>query len=552
MERCRFCGTTNDDRLYCSSCQRPPGGDPNVWVGQDLGSHHVLRFLGEGPVGMVFQATHVPSGASVRLKVIDSELAETDPAVVGRASQLAVVSSGLHPALPRICEESLGTAGCRVLSVSWIDGQTLTELLEQGPIETTEACRIVLVVLDALDVLHTTGITYRDVKPSNVLVARRGPAPEVYLLDVGPSLISALSRSGAHYRSPEQARGEELIGPGTDIYGCGALLYRALGGRRPFESGDFDVLMSQISLRRAPALDQLRSDLPPALVQVVSRAMEPSPGDRYRSAAEMRQAVQDIAAQLEAAPPERRVPDVAVPIPLAAPATAPASPVVAAPPPAEVEPDLDEVPTTIHPSALRSSEPPRITPVEPEPASARSSGAGRAAMIAVTVIAVLIGIGMLLYTVLAGEDGETEAVEQVQTPGPTEPAKTPAVDEDTVRITLAGLPNGAEWFLNGRKLRANPFRVPRSALLQTVRVEARGYETFETQVSCAADQEVQVTMNRVGQDKAPWTFKAHTSGPGANVRHSSPDPEAPVKQQSAFGDQNAPAELRDPPRSSPR
>lgn len=548
MGQCHYCGSNGEDQPFCSSCQRTPDIDPAAWEGQVLGSHQILRLLGEGPIGMVFEATHVPSSEQVRLKLIDTELVQTQPELVDRASQLAVAATGLHDSLPQIFEEALEADEARFLSVKWVPGQPLSERLQEGPLPPDEACRIVMGLLEALGELHTTGLTHRDVKPENVLIAPEGSPIAVHLLDVGPSLISAQARSGAHYRSPEQAKGDDLIGPGSDIYSVGVVLYHCLSGRRPFESSDYDVLMSQIAIRRPPSLDQLRPDLPAPLLQVVAQALEAAPGDRFRSASDMSEALRDAWENLAAAPP---APEVA-----AAPVAAAPAPLAAEPggPPLPVEPapdELDEVPTTVHPSALRSGPPepmvaPEVEPEVPTTVSSKPSAGYKVAAILFLILAVAGGGALLYFTYLSGPEPEVIANEQPSETVEEEPAKAPEKSRGRVRVKLTGLPDGAVWYVDGHPLRANPFMAPKGSLTHTIRVEAPGHEPFETKVAFTEDQEIPVEMGRVEGTKAPGGFKAYTSGPGANARrrHGIGVKTSSEEPRSAYADDKAPAQLR--------
>lgn len=512
---CRVCGASNEEkRTTCSSCQRPLAADPGQVVGQAVGNYQVLRLVGEGPIGTVYEALHTPSGEKVRLKVIDSELLAIDASLAEAAGQLVVGSTGLHDALPELVEVSLERPPLRLVSVRWVEGRSLRELLAGGPLAPEQACRIGAGMLAALDALHGAGLAHRDLKPENVLVASAGGALGVSLLDVGPSLISAKAQVGASFRSPEQARGADTTGPATDLYSCGAVLYEALSGRRPFEASDFDVLMSQISLRRPPPLGQLCPHLPPALVQAISRAMAPTPGERFRSAAEMR-------AALEAAVPAA----VPAPAPAAAPQPARASgsmldrPDLPPPPrrPA-VEPDVFPFDVEVEAPTVRRPGLSETEAEELQPQAERPSRTSRVIGLVVMVVAFAVG-GVLLYAMLHLSQ-QTEATID-ETPAAVTPAPPPPdPDADTVRIRLSGLPAGAVWYDNDRRLSANPFRVRKGRAVHTIRVEAPGYEPYETRLSFGGDQEIHITMTPLPDagPSEPFQFKAYTSGPGANVR----------------------------------
>jgi len=523
---CRYCGSNVEEKAYCSSCQRSLTGDPKSRVSQTFGNHRIERFLGEGPIGSVYEATHVPSGERVRLKILDSELLDSEAELVESASQLVVGSTGLHDSLPELMEVALEHADARLVSVSWREGQTLREMLDGGRLSETEACVAVGGVLKALDALHGAGLSHRDIKPGNVLIAPEGSKPLVHLLDVGPSVISSRARSGAHYRSPEQARGGERIGPAADIYACGALIYEALAGRPPFEASDYDVLTSQISLRRPPPLAELCPDVDPSLVEIVTKAMEAKPGDRYRSALEMLEALRAfVTAQQRPSLPEERISLPRAPrgdfgVPQAPPPLEARTEGVAAPPPALASIPAQPPMAAVDPSLFQLSTAP-VKPSPPEDRPARSGGGMKIAGIIVLIVVSAVGGGLAYW--LKRSAAEQEAMEARLTAlthdaGP--PTKVErAKSSGTVRVRLSGVPRGAVWFVDGRQLGANPFRAPRSNQMHRIRVEAPGHEPFETEVTFAEDREVTVAMVATEPVKAiPSSIKAYRHGLRANQR----------------------------------
>lgn len=525
---CRYCGSSSEEGAFCSSCQRRLDQDPAALVGQTLGNHLLERLLGEGPIGAVFQALHQPSGERVRLKLLDSELLTTDVEIIESASQLVVGSTGLHDSLPELMEVSLENAEARVVSVAWQEGETLREMLDRGPLSEVEACVAVGGVLKALDSLHGAGLSHRDIKPGNLLVAPEGSKPLVHLLDVGPSIISARARGGAHYRAPEQARGNERVGPAADIYGCGAVLYEALAGRPPFEASDFDVLMSQISLRRPTPLEELCPNVDPELHKIVAKAMEPQPGDRYRTALDMLKALREfVSAQQRPSLPEARLslpeaPEGGFGVPQAPPPppdqeggipAAPAAPPAPAPAPATasaVDPSLFELavdaPASAPAAAVGANEP-----------SERKGGGMKIAGVIVLFVVILVGGGLAYWMMRAAEEREAmEARLAALAPDAgaeqqVEPTKTKRTG--TVRIHLQGMPQRAAWFVDGRRLGANPFRAPRNNRVHKIRVEAPGHDPYETEVTFAEDREIEVEMAEREPTKAiPNGFKAYRHG----------------------------------------
>jgi eukaryotic-like serine/threonine-protein kinase len=527
---CRYCGSNVEERAYCPSCQRSLESDPESLVSQTLGNHRIERLLGEGPIGAVYEAIHLPSNERVRLKILDSELLETDAELVESAGQLVVGSTGLHDSLPDLMEVALERVESRIVSVSWRDGQTLREMLEGGRLSETEACVAIGGVLKALDALHGAGLSHRDIKPGNVLIAPEGSKPLVHLLDVGPSIISSRARSGAHYRSPEQARGGERVGPAADIYACGALLYEALAGRPPFEASDYDVLMSQISLRRPPPLGELCPDIDPSLAEIVSKAMETKPGDRYRSALEMLEALRTfVTAQQRPSLPEERLslpqaPSGGFGVPQAPPPLEdradggpkpppPSAPTPKPTPASAIDPSLFELPKAparVPTASSQAEEPPE------------RSGSGMK-IVGIIVLVVVIAVGGGLAYWLRQSAAEQEAMEarlaalSHDAGAPTKVERTKSAG--TVRVRLEGVPRGGVWFVDGRQLGANPFRAPRSNQMHRIRVEAPGHEPFETEITFAEDREVTVEMTPTEPVKAiPNAIKAYQHGLRANQR----------------------------------
>ena len=573
---CRLCGATVEDQKYCSSCHRPLAANPESLLSQTIGSHQLQRFIGEGPIGMVFEALHTPSGASVRLKLIDSEIPSKEPSLIDEANQAIVGSTGLHDSLPELMEVSLDQPDARLVSVQWIDGQTLRERLAGGPLTEVDACLIIGAVLHALDALHSAGLTHRDLKPENILIAPEGSDPAVHLLDVGPSVISAKARSGAHYRSPEQARGGELIGPDTDIYACGALLYEALSGRRPFESSDYDVLMSQISLRRPPPLGQHCPHLSPGLLQVISKAMEPTPVNRYPSAIEMLRALRAFVSEQERPSlPERRLPIPQPAVPAAVVAAQDAGTAQPAPPPGSMlaREDLPPPPAAAQAQGeafhFETGQEPFSFEAEVEPPTIRrpdlvddaavaprqgSSGMKIAAIIFV-VVALVAGGGLVYYALMEREEVEALDQEAASNAAPTPtPTPTPSESRGTVSVKLNGLPRGAIFYVDGHRLGSNPFRAPRSAAVHKIRVEAPNHEPFETEVSFGDDQEIAVEMTATEPPETPGQIKAHTKGLRANQRSWKRGPiRLSVKRTKSGPDASkAPDQLRDRDDTAPR
>ncbi len=195
-----------------------------------------------------------------------------------------------HPNLLRL-HDLVNADGGLVAVMEFVDGGTLADRIEQGPLKIDEVVTLAEQMLDVLGYLHGEGIVHRDVKPSNIIFTGKG-VPKLGDLGLVRELGSGLSLTVTKttvgtpsYMAPEQLRGEAPE-PAWDLYGLGVTLYEALTGRRPFEGeSSFDVADGHLH-RRAPTLRRLRRDCPVWLSRLVDRLLEKRAGRRWASAGE--------------------------------------------------------------------------------------------------------------------------------------------------------------------------------------------------------------------------------------------------------------------------
>jgi eukaryotic-like serine/threonine-protein kinase len=217
-------------------------------VSQIVGHYRIVRKIGEGGMGIVYEAWDGRLGRAVAIKTILAKdgREEALKRLWQEARSLARVSH------PNVCQlfEAYEDGATLFLVLELLEGQSLAARLVAGPVDVAETSHIVGQILAALDALHAHGIVHRDLKPSNVFLTPHG----VKLLDFGLALstrsspaagddggatLTAITRPGVilgtpHYMSPEQAAGE-AAGPASDIFAAGSILYEMLSGSRPFE-----------------------------------------------------------------------------------------------------------------------------------------------------------------------------------------------------------------------------------------------------------------------------------------------------------------------------
>lgn len=274
--------------------------NPKALIGHDLaGKYHLEALLGVGGFGAVYRARQAPIDRLVAVKInLHSHRSDLQARFVREARLQAELR---HPGCVMLldCGE---TDGLFYLVQEFIDGQSLKQALASGPLSPTRAIDLVGQVLEALGEAHRHHIVHRDIKPANIMLTRRTDGrEEVRVLDFGIAKLlvddeddteiltgTGMSLGTPAYMAPEQIR-PQPIGPPTDLYAVGAMLYRALIGRPVFSGATIDVLTQQLNDPPPP--------LPSGLVAfegIIRKAMAKAPGDRYQSAAEMRAALRGL------------------------------------------------------------------------------------------------------------------------------------------------------------------------------------------------------------------------------------------------------------------
>jgi uncharacterized RDD family membrane protein YckC len=265
----------------------PPGasqdGDPS-----EVGGYRLLRLIGEGGMGRVYEAEEIAGGRRVALKLISAAIAASSAAVERFRREGRLTSGVSHPRCVFIhaADEAHGRP---YIVMELMPGTTLQDLLDrEGPMPVEQALTRILDVIEGLREAHRLGVVHRDVKPSNCFLDAEG---RVKIGDFGlsKSLIGsdALTRTGTFigtplFASPEQIKGE-AVGPQSDVYSVAATLYCLLTGKAPFQGGDPAATLARIVSDPAPPMRSRRRDLPAALDQAVLRGLERDQAKRWRS-----------------------------------------------------------------------------------------------------------------------------------------------------------------------------------------------------------------------------------------------------------------------------
>jgi serine/threonine-protein kinase len=270
--------------------------------------YRIVRLIGSGGMGSVYEALQTDLGRRVALKVLDPRLT-FEAAHIERFRREAHAAAMLgHPNIVQVTDFQTNQGEPPFLVMDFLEGQSLAQVLDRhGRIDAMHAARIGVQVLDALAAAHRAGIVHRDIKPDNVFLMQVPAVGEIVkVLDFGvakladaPPSSAQLTATGAMlgtpaYMAPEQARGAN-VDARADLYAVGASLYHALAGTMPFIANSAPALLFAIVEQQPAPLAQLRPDLPRELVMVIERAMAKDANARFQSADEMRAALAPIA-----------------------------------------------------------------------------------------------------------------------------------------------------------------------------------------------------------------------------------------------------------------
>ena len=378
-----------------------------------IGPYVILEKLGEGGMGAVFKARNTRLGRLVAIKLLRKER-NTNAELIQRFHREVQVASSLsHPNVVRAFD-AVEVDGSLIFEMEYIEGVNLTQLVhKRGALPVPMACDFIRQTALGLQHAHEKGLVHRDIKPSNLVVSRAltpsvgsEPSPHglVKLLDMGLALIATpegqpektrLTQLGkvvgtTDFLSPEQARNSHGVDIRADLYSLGCTFYFLLTGRVPFPDGPPMEKLLKHQLDEPDAVDQLRPEVPPALVAIVQKLMAKKPENRYQTPAEVAAVLEPFArpsSKSTAVPPVLTT----LPAPLAIraavaakppsgptipalpsvkPASAPMLPAAVASAVAVLEPPPLPVPSTATATATLTSPPPLALATTPLPAPA--------------------------------------------------------------------------------------------------------------------------------------------------------------------------------------
>jgi len=285
-------------------------------LGQTISHYRVLRKLGSGGMGAVYEAEDLRLGRHVALKLLLDSQATSSKALQRFEQEARAISSLNHP---NICtlHEVEEYDGKPVIVMELLEGQTLKERMKAGHVSLKELLEWGIDVADALDAAHASGLVHRDIKPANLFIGSRGQAK---ILDFGLAKLATTLPGAARaveedsltslgvipgttpFMSPEQVRGDDLDGR-TDIFSLGTVLYEMATGECPFAERNVALTMNAVLNKRPPPPTRVNPDLPTELERVIDKTLEKDRNLRYQSAAQVRNDLQELKHGLESGQP---------------------------------------------------------------------------------------------------------------------------------------------------------------------------------------------------------------------------------------------------------
>jgi serine/threonine protein kinase len=282
------------------------GRNPNQGTPQQLGDFRIIREVGRGGMGAVYEAEQVSLGRRVALKVLRFGAA-ADQGAIQRFQREAETVATLHHTniVPIFFVGSEN--GVNFYAMQFIEGRNLAEVLSNhsGNLPVDEIASWALQAAEALQHAHHRGVIHRDVKPSNLILDQEG---RVWLTDFGLARRiddASLSMTGLligtpRYMSPEQAAASKnRVDHRTDLFSLGTTFYELLSGRPAFQGGSSHDVIREILTNDPPSIRSLNPSVPRDLETIILKCMAKEPDERYRSAAEL---TADLRAQIEGRP----------------------------------------------------------------------------------------------------------------------------------------------------------------------------------------------------------------------------------------------------------
>ncbi len=378
-----------------------------IGLGQQIsGKYRLVRLLGDGGMGSVYEAAHEGLGTRVAIKVLHADLSRR-PGLVERFLREARVAAQIKsPNVVQVMDVDRTPDGDAYIVMELLEGEPLSSVLErERRLPIPLACEYTVQILLALEAAHALGVVHRDLKPENVFITFVGGKPVLKLIDFGIAkarlsdpgtknlTVAGVVMGTAEYMAPEQAHSADKVDARSDVYAVGVMLFEMIAGVRPVAGEDARIIALKVERGDVTPLVHAVPDVPRELAGLVHRAMAARPELRFASATDMRITLEKAMAGRLRTPTakldERRT-----------------GTVMAAPTDAVVAPRGAPIQTTPGPAGppgmAGAATPAQLTPAPAHGPYRRRRRAGTAWLL---VIPVLIGVGVAVAFAVNGWGG---------------------------------------------------------------------------------------------------------------------------------------------------
>lgn len=282
-------------------------------IGKRIGDYQVLNELGRGGMGQVYRVRNVLSDRIEAMKILLPDVATRQELAARFLREIKVLASLNHPHIAAL-RTALTIDNQLVMIMEYVEGTTLAQRLEQGPIPVSDTLNYMDQTLDALSYAHRQNVIHRDIKPANIILTLDGV---IKVMDFGIArsgtdrslTMTGTTLGSLGYMSPEQVKGEATDAR-SDLYSVGISLYELVTGQRPFQAhSDYSIMAAHVKETPKPPIE-LEHDLPPALNEIILMAIAKDPAQRFQTADALRNALHSVSAAPLASQALPRVPAV--------------------------------------------------------------------------------------------------------------------------------------------------------------------------------------------------------------------------------------------------
>ena len=299
-----------------STSQTGPSGvitDGRMNLTLSLDEYVVGPRVGSGTSGVVYRAQHRASGQPVALKILHQRPLSELRQHLSDAEQLRNLS---HPYIVRTLQTGELDDGRGYIAMEWLDGEDLSQRLQRDRPSAVLSLKLAACVAEGISAAHRANIIHRDIKPANIFLCEAtsdGWVPKV--VDFGTAMRIEFSGHSENtivgtpaYMAPEQVRGDNLVGPHSDIYSLGATLYELLTGQPPHAAPSYLATLARLATTPPRRLSELKPDIHPELDRFVHQMLALNPADRPRDMQEVASALDELAVLISRASPSEREP----------------------------------------------------------------------------------------------------------------------------------------------------------------------------------------------------------------------------------------------------